>query len=124
MIFYRNICDAALDVAPVQALEAIVHVLRTFEMPGAGMPNFRRNGVLMAKHGIYDLRQHLDDVVMPVLRKWRIFERDFGAGGAQLIDELGTYLEELERQAVKFEDMRDRSLAREAAKLERAGALS
>jgi acyl-[acyl-carrier-protein] desaturase len=124
MIFYRNICDAALDVAPVQALEAIVHVLRTFEMPGAGMPNFRRNGVLMAKHGIYDLRQHLDDVVMPVLRKWRIFERDFGTGGAQLIDELGTYLEELERQAVKFEDMRDRSLAREAAKLERAGALS
>ncbi|MFD3810252.1 acyl-ACP desaturase [Rhodococcus sp. NPDC058639] len=124
MIFYRNICDAALDVAPVQALEAIVHVLRTFEMPGAGMPNFRRNGVLMAKHGIYDLRQHLDDVVMPVLRKWRIFERDFGTGGAQLIDELGTYLEDLERQAVKFEDMRDRSLAREAAKLERAGALS
>lgn len=124
MIFYRNICDAALDVAPVQALEAIVHVLRTFEMPGSGMPNFRRNGVLMAKHGIYDLRQHLDDVVMPVLRKWRIFERDFGPAGARLIDELGTYLAELERQAVKFEEMRDRSLARDAAKRERAGALS
>jgi hypothetical protein len=26
--------------------------------------------------GVYDLRQHLDDVVMPLLRKWRIFERD------------------------------------------------
>ncbi|MBM7458129.1 acyl-ACP desaturase [Rhodococcus coprophilus] len=124
MIFYRNICDAALDVAPQQTLEAIVEVLRTFQMPGAGMPNFRRNGVLMAKHGIYDLRQHLDDVVMPVLRKWRIFERDFGTGGAQALDQLGTHLEELERQAVKFEEMRDRSLAREAAKLERAGALS
>ncbi len=124
MIFYRNICDAALDVAPQQTLEAIVEVLRTFEMPGAGMPNFRRNGVLMAKHGIYDLRQHLEDVVMPVLRKWRIFERDFGSAGAQALDQLGNHLEDLERQAVKFEEMRDRSLAREAAKLERAGALS
>lgn len=124
MIFYRNICDAALDVAPVQTLHAIVDVLKNFEMPGAGMPNFRRNGVLMAKHGIYDLRQHLDDVVMPVLRKWRIFERDFGSGGAQSLDELGTFLENLERQAVKFEEMRDRSLAREAAKRERVDALS
>ncbi|MEE2032125.1 acyl-ACP desaturase [Rhodococcus chondri] len=124
MIFYRNICEAALDVAPVQTLDAITEVLENFQMPGAGMPNFRRNGVLMAKHGIYDLRQHLDDVVMPVLRKWRIFERDFGSAGAQTLDRLGTFLEELERQAVKFEEMRDRSLAREAAKLERAGAVS
>ncbi|MGW0020617.1 acyl-ACP desaturase [Rhodococcus sp. NPDC003382] len=116
MIFYRNICEAALDVAPVQTLQAITQVLKNFQMPGAGMPNFRRNGVLMAKHGIYDLRQHLDEVVQPVLRKWNIFERDFGADGAETLDELGTFLEELERQAVKFEEMRDRSLAREAAR--------
>ncbi|MBH0121304.1 acyl-ACP desaturase [Rhodococcus sp. HM1] len=122
MIFYRNICEAALDVAPVQTLQAITQVLKNFQMPGAGMPNFRRNGVLMAKHGIYDLRQHLDDVVQPVLRKWNIFERDFGADGAETLDELGTFLEDLERQAVKFEEMRDRSLAREAARRERAEA--
>ncbi|WP_420749918.1 acyl-ACP desaturase [Rhodococcus sp. O3] len=122
MIFYRNICEAALDVAPVQTLQAITQVLKNFQMPGAGMPNFRRNGVLMAKHGIYDLRQHLDEVVQPVLRKWNIFERDFGADGAETLDELGTFLEELERQAVKFEEMRDRSLAREAARRERAEA--
>ncbi|KOS57915.1 acyl-ACP desaturase [Rhodococcus sp. GXMU-t2271] len=125
MIFYRNICEAALDVAPDQTLAAITDVLKNFQMPGAGMPNFRRNGVLMAKHGIYDLRQHLDEVVMPVLRKWRIFEReDFGAEGARILDELGTFLEELEKQAVKFEEMRDRSLAREAARRERTEAAS
>ncbi|MEU5840799.1 acyl-ACP desaturase [Rhodococcus sp. NPDC047139] len=122
MIFYRNICDAALDVAPDQTLAAIVEVLETFQMPGAGMPNFRRNGVLMAKHGIYDLRQHLDDVVMPVLRKWRIFERDLGSAAQQDLDRLGAHLQELERQAVRFEEMRDRSLAREAAKREKVGA--
>lgn len=122
MIFYRNICDAALEVAPEQTLAAIVEVLKNFQMPGAGMPNFRRNGVLMAKHGVYDLRQHLDDVVMPVLRKWRIFERDFGSAGAESLDELGTYLEGLSAQAVRFEEMRDRSLAREAAKREKVSA--
>ncbi|MFZ2530431.1 MAG: acyl-ACP desaturase [Rhodococcus sp. (in: high G+C Gram-positive bacteria)] len=122
MIFYRNICGAALEVAPVQTLQAITEVLTNFQMPGAGMPNFRRNGVLMAKHGIYDLRQHLDEVVQPVLRKWNLFDRDFGPEGAQTLDELGTFLEDLERQATKFEEMRDRSLAREAARRERADA--
>ena len=122
MIFYRNICGAALEVAPVQTLQAITEVLTNFQMPGAGMPNFRRNGVLMAKHGIYDLRQHLDEVVQPVLRKWNLFDRDFGPEGAQTLDELGTFLEDLERQATKFEEMRDRSLAREAARRERAEA--
>lgn len=61
MIFYRNMCGAALDLSPDQALEAINMIVQNFQMPGAGMPNFRRNGVLMAKHGIYDLRQHLEE---------------------------------------------------------------
>nr|WP_296780520.1 acyl-ACP desaturase [Rhodococcus sp. (in: high G+C Gram-positive bacteria)] len=120
MIFYRNICGAALDIAPDQTLNAISDIVTNFQMPGAGMPNFRRNGVLMAKHGIYDLRQHLEDVVWPVLRKWRIFEReDFTGQGENKREELAVFLEDLEKQATKFEEMRDRSLAREAAKAER-----
>ena len=120
MIFYRNISAAALDIAPDQTLEALSDIVMNFQMPGAGMPNFRRNGVLMAKHGIYDLRQHLEDVVWPVLRKWRIFEReDFTGRGESKREELAVFLEDLERQATKFEEMRDRSLAREAKKLER-----
>ncbi|MBM4646598.1 acyl-ACP desaturase, partial [Rhodococcus hoagii] len=83
--------------------------------------NFRRNGVLMAKHGIYDLRQHLEEVVMPVLRKWNVFERtDFTARGEDTREELATFLEGLEKQATKFEEMRDRALARDAARAEKA----
>jgi acyl-[acyl-carrier-protein] desaturase len=37
---------------------------------------FERKAVQIAVAGIYDLRQHLDDVVMPVLRAWRVFDRD------------------------------------------------
>ncbi|CCQ13849.1 Fatty acid desaturase [Rhodococcus sp. AW25M09] len=119
MIFYRNITGAAMDISPDQTLQAVSDIVMNFVMPGAGMPNFRRNGVLMAKHGIYDLRQHLEDVVWPVLRKWSVFERnDFTARGENKREELAVFLEDLERQATKFEEMRDRSLARERAKAE------
>ncbi|GAA3200538.1 hypothetical protein GCM10020255_104950 [Rhodococcus baikonurensis] len=119
MIFYRNICAAALDLAPDQALKAVANIVQNFQMPGAGMPNFRRNGALMAKHGIYDLRQHLDEVVWPVLRKWAIFERnDFSAEGENTREELAAFLETLAANATKFEEQRDRMLAREAAKRE------
>ncbi|MFC9788719.1 acyl-ACP desaturase [Rhodococcus sp. NPDC127528] len=119
MIFYRNVCEAALDVSPDQTIAAITDVVTNFEMPGAGMPNFRRNGVLMAKHGIYDLRQHLEEVVMPVLRKWRIFEReDFSGAGEASRDTLSTFLDDLGVQATKFEEQRDRMLAREEARRE------
>ncbi|MGB5111586.1 MAG: acyl-ACP desaturase [Mycobacterium sp.] len=117
MIFYRNICSAALDLSPDQTLEALAAVVENFRMPGQGMPDFRRNGVLMAKHGIYDLRQHMDEVVMPVLRKWRIFERtDFSAKGEARRDQLAAFLESLAVNVGRFEEQRDRMLAREAAK--------
>lgn len=120
MIFYRNLAAASLDLVPDQALEAMTLIIKNFQMPGAGMPNWRRNGVLMAKHGIYDLRQHLEEVLMPVLRKWNIFERDdFGPRGEKAREELGEFLGKLEKDVLRFEEQRDRMLAREASKRER-----
>ncbi|GAA4660057.1 acyl-ACP desaturase [Gordonia humi] len=120
MIFYRNICGAGMDIAPDQTLRAVTDIVTNFQMPGAGMPNFRRHGVLMAKHGIYDLRQHLDEVIAPVLRKWNIFDRtDFTPDGEKTRDDLAAFLEQLEKDATRFEEMRDRALAREAAKREK-----
>ncbi|MCE5289551.1 MAG: acyl-ACP desaturase [Nocardiaceae bacterium] len=120
MIFYRNVCSAALDIAPDQTLEALADVVENFRMPGTGMPNFRRNGVLMAKAGIYDLRQHLEEVLWPNLRKWEIFERtDFSPRGENRREQLAAFLDVLEKSAGKFEEQRDRMLAREALKQER-----
>ncbi|MCM6778107.1 acyl-ACP desaturase [Nocardia sp. CDC159] len=122
MIFYRNMCGAALDLVPDQALEAITDIVCNFQMPGAGMPDWRRNGVLMAKHGIYDLRQHLEEVVLPVLRKWNVFERnDFGSRGEQARHRLGEFLERLQGDCARFEEQRDRALAREAARRDLVG---
>ncbi|MCP2288163.1 acyl-ACP desaturase [Nocardia amikacinitolerans] len=118
MVFYRNVAGAAFDIDPDQAMESVTMVVKNFAMPGAGMPNWRRNGVLMVKHGIYDLRQHLDEVVLPVLRIWKVLERDdFTARGERSRDELGEYLDKLARDVVRFEEQRERILAREAARV-------
>ena len=117
MIFYRQLSAAALDLAPDQTLHAVASVIENFRMPGTGMPNFRRYGVLMAKHGIYDLRQHLEEVVRPPLRQWKIFDRtDFTAAGEKRREELAAHLEKMEVQAARFEEQRDRLLAREASR--------
>ncbi|MFE3002350.1 acyl-ACP desaturase, partial [Nocardia sp. NPDC059246] len=119
MIFYRTLCGAALDLVPDQAMAAIDLIVENFRMPGTGMPNFRRHGVLMAKHGIYDLRQHYEDVLMPVLRHWNVFGRtDFGPQGEQARERLARYLDNLHQvQIPRFEEQRDRSLARERARV-------
>lgn len=114
MIFYRDISAAGLDAAPNQAMTSLHRVLRNFKMPGYTVPEFRRKAVIIAVGGVYDPRIHLDDVVMPVLKKWRIFERDdFTGEAARLRDDLGVLVEELEEACVKFESAKERRLERE-----------
>ena len=49
-------------------------MVKTFQMPGTDIAGFQRKAVEMAIAGVYDLRQHRDDVVAPVLRFWKVFE--------------------------------------------------
>ncbi|CAN5149464.1 acyl-ACP desaturase [soil metagenome] len=114
MIFYRDTTAAGLDIAPNQAMKSLHRVLRNFKMPGYTVPEFRRRAVTIAVGGVYDPRIHLEDVVMPVLKKWRIFERDdFSGEAAALRDDLGLLIEELEDACVKFEVAKERRLERE-----------
>ena len=117
MVFYRNVMEAIFELEPDQAMVAVLNNVRDFAMPGHGIEGFGRKAVEIAVAGIYDLRQHKDDVIMPVLRKWRVFERDnFGAEGERARDELAVLLEELEVNATRFEDRRDALKARLAAR--------
>ena len=68
MLFYRNLLAEAIKLEPNAAMRAITDVLVNFQMPGAGMPGWGRKSVQIALAGIYDLKLHLEDVVMPVLR--------------------------------------------------------
>lgn len=108
MIFYRNLLGKAIDLEPNAAMRAIADVVANFAMPGVGMPGFGRKAVQIALAGIYDLKQHVDDVVAPVLRAWNIFEReDFTADGAKARDELAEFLSQAEVDANRFIEKRD-----------------
>jgi acyl-[acyl-carrier-protein] desaturase len=117
MVFYRNLLGAAFDAAPDQAAVAVLDVARNFQMPGAGVENYARKSVKIAMAGIYNLRIHRDEVLMPVLRTIRYFERDdFGPAGEQAREELSALLEALDTAALRFEEKRDAYLARQAAR--------
>jgi acyl-[acyl-carrier protein] desaturase len=123
MIFYRDVSEAGLEIAPNQAMKSLHRVLRNFKMPGYTVPEFRRKAVIIAVGGVYDPRIHLDDVVMPVLKKWRIFEReDFTGEAAAMRDDLALLVEELEDACGKFEESKRRRLEREARRAERLNA--
>jgi acyl-[acyl-carrier-protein] desaturase len=88
-----------------------------FEMPGAGMADFTRNSVVMAKAGIYDLRLHHDDVIVPILKFWRAFDRtDLGPVGEQAREELAAAVADLDARAERFVAQRDRARERAAAR--------
>jgi acyl-[acyl-carrier-protein] desaturase len=115
MIFYRNLMDSALQVSPDQAMVAILDVVKNFQMPGTGIPGFQRRAVEMAVAGIYDLRQHKDEVLDPMLRFWKVFELEgLSAEGEAARTELAEFMDGLEKQALRFEDKRDMLRARMA----------
>ena len=123
MIFYRDVSAAALDIAPNLGMTSLYRILKNFKMPGYTVPEFRRKAVIIATGGVYDPRIHLNDVVMPVLKKWRIFEReDFTGESARLRDELGVLIRELEETCDKFDDAKARKLERDAKLAEKRAA--
>ncbi len=104
MVFYRDILAAAIKVQPSAAVRAIVDEVLAFEMPGAGIPNFLRKAALIAKARIYDLRSHRDEVLLPVIKHWGIFElQGLDAAAEDARRRLAEHLEKLDVAANKFE---------------------
>lgn len=122
MIFYRDVSAAGFDIAPQQAMYSLHRVLANFQMPGFVVPEFRRKAVIIAVGGVYDPRIHLDDVVMPVLKKWGILEREFTGEAARYQDEIGKIVADLEETCTKFEVAKQRRLEREAKVAEKRAA--
>jgi acyl-[acyl-carrier-protein] desaturase len=113
MVFYRNLLAAALELAPDQTMRAITDVVTSFQMPGHDLAGFQRKSIEMALAGIYDARQHRDDVLLPVLRHWKIWEvTGLGGEGERAREELDSFLSGLDQQATRFEERRDALKAR------------
>ena len=86
-------------------------------MPGAVIPGFARKAVQMARAGIYDLRIHHDDIVMPLVRQWKLFELEgLDEEGERARQELAAAIAELDEQATRFVEQRDAADAKRAAR--------
>jgi acyl-[acyl-carrier-protein] desaturase len=72
-LFYRDLASAALVADPSGTVEAIDRQVTRFQMPGAGMDGFTTHAVSIASAGIYNLRVHYDQVLLPVvMTHWRL----------------------------------------------------
>jgi acyl-[acyl-carrier-protein] desaturase len=119
MIFYRDLLRACFELDPDQAMRAVTNVVVNFQMPGAGLADFNRKSVLIAKAGIYDLRIHHDEVVQPMMRQWKVFERDnLDPEAEKARDTLAGFLADLDAQASRQEEIRARMLERQQARAE------
>jgi len=117
MIFYRNLVTAALELAPNETMRAITDEVTGFQMPGSIIPGFTRKAVQIAKAGIYDLRIHHDDVVMPLIRQWAVFELEgLDAEGEQARTELAEALTALDAAGSRFVEQRAEAAAKKAAR--------
>ena len=64
-LFYRDIASAAFAVDPSGMVLAAEHEVRTFAMPGTGIPDFDRHAAAMSRAGIYDLAIHHGQILVP-----------------------------------------------------------
>jgi len=117
MIFYRNLVKAALEIAPSQTVRAIADEVGGFSMPGTVVPGFARKAAQIAQAGIYDLRIHHDDVIMPLLRHWQVFEAaGLDTEGEQARQDLAAILEAQDARAARFVARREEAHAGRAAR--------
>jgi acyl-[acyl-carrier-protein] desaturase len=88
-------------------LRAITDEVAGFVMPGSVIPGFARRAAQVARAGIYDLRIHHDDVIMPLVRHWRIFELPGLDGDGELArQDLASALRALDARAARFAERR------------------
>jgi acyl-[acyl-carrier-protein] desaturase len=72
-LLYRDVVAFLLATEPALTLAAVDEVVRGFRMPGTGIiPDFRRHATAAAAVGIYNWTVHVDHVLEPLLRYWRI----------------------------------------------------
>lgn len=107
-VFYRDVAAAAIRLDASSMVKAIHRQVTGFAMPGLELPGFRDKAISIAAAGIYDLRIHRDQVLIPVLLKqWRLTEiTGLDAEAERARDETLKFLEELDLAAAHYQQLR------------------
>ncbi|MGB0112968.1 MAG: acyl-ACP desaturase [Ilumatobacteraceae bacterium] len=111
-LFYRDLAAAAIEADPNTMMVAMEKQVRSFAMPGTGIPDFNRHAALIAKAGIYDLQIHHEQILAPVvLRQWDAANIGGLSGeGAAAQERLMKRLKTSEKVARRFAEKRDAAL--------------
>ncbi|MGD9703760.1 MAG: acyl-ACP desaturase [Acidimicrobiia bacterium] len=109
-LFYRDLTSKALELDPSATVIAIEEVVRTFAMPGTGIPGFDRHSTLIAKAGIYDAALHYEQILVPVvMNHWRVAQLEGLSAEANVArDKLIERIERIGRLAKTLARRRER----------------
>jgi acyl-[acyl-carrier protein] desaturase len=110
-VFYRDLTARALEIDPSTTVCALARQVLGFTMPGLELPGFREKAIRIAKAGIYDLRIHHDQVLVPVLLKqWRLDEiTGLNDEAERARDDIARFLDRLDDAAARYEQKRAES---------------
>ncbi len=109
MVLYRDLFLSALELEPARALAALKKEIVGFAMPGTGIPGFLRRAAVVARAGIYNLEIHRDQVLLPMLRFWEVFERPLPPDAEVERDEIALVMAEIDRKVAKQQSRPARS---------------
>jgi acyl-[acyl-carrier-protein] desaturase len=105
-LFYRELGERAMALAPSEMMLAIRRQVLGFAMPGADMPSFRDRAKRMAEAGVYNFRIHHDHILENVLLKhWRIDQVEgLTDEAARARDDVLVHMSRLDRVASKLDE--------------------
>lgn len=112
-LFYRDLASAALAVDPDGMVMAMERQVRSFSMPGTGIPGFAEHAKRIAHAGIYDLAVHHDQILVPVImRTWGLEQVEgLSPEADQARTRLVAHLAKSERVARRVTERRERELS-------------
>lgn len=104
--YYSGLVSAAIEIDPSTVVIAACRQLVNFQMPGVGIPDFRKHSRAIEKAGIYDTNQFIDMVVKPTFDKWKITELNNLSDEAELArDKILKHMDRLGKLALRRQVM-------------------
>jgi len=112
---YGKLGDALIETYPSLAVKAIMRQAITFQMPGKGIRDYQQRARIIADSGIYDLRGHREEVVLPIIdERWDIANvQGLDDEGKRAQEYTVEFLEFLGREVIRFEEGRTERRARD-----------
>ncbi|MEV8020394.1 acyl-ACP desaturase [Streptomyces sp. NPDC086554] len=107
MVFYRDLLEAALHIDADAVLLAMCECVESFQMPAVQMPGFGQLAMDVALAGVYDLRVHHDEVLVPLLRSLSVWSLPgLRPAGEQARERLAQVLAGIDERARAFEKVK------------------